>query len=183
MDEKPALRSRLKAARARRDDAELDRLGRLIVREGVARANGAHVVAAYAAVGDEPPTRRLIDELNDAGHLVLLPIVAAGGLAWGRYDGWDALLERRGLLEPNGEPAFDLRDADVVFAPALAVDRSGNRLGRGGGHYDRALAAVPRERIVALVFSDEMVDVVPVEPHDVPVGAALTPDGLVVVTS
>lgn len=180
MDDKPALRSRLKAARARRDDAELDRLGRLIARAGVGLAMDATVVAAYVAVGHEPPTRQLIDELAESGHTVLLPVVTTSGLAWGTYDGWDALVERRGLLEPAGAAVADLRDAEVVFAPALAVDRFGNRLGRGGGYYDRALAAIARERIVALVFSDEVLDVVPADVHDVPVGAALTPDGLVV---
>jgi len=183
MEDKPALRSRLKAARARRDDAELHRLGLLIARGGVGLAKDASVVAAYVAVGDEPPTRQLIDELAASGRTVLLPIVTTSGLAWGRYDGWDALVQRRGLLEPAGESAVDLRDADVVFAPALAVDRSGHRLGRGGGYYDRALAAIARERIVAVVFSDEVLDVVPADVHDVPVGAALTPDGLVGVTS
>jgi 5-formyltetrahydrofolate cyclo-ligase len=180
MEAKPVLRSRLRAARARRDQAELARLAGLIAREGMARAADAAVVAAYVAVGDEPPTQRLVDALAEAGRTVLLPIVTPTGLAWGRYDGPDALTERRGLLEPTGEIGADLQAAQVVFAPALAVDRAGNRLGRGGGHYDRALAGVPRERIVAVVFSDEVLDVLPAEPHDIPVGFALTPDGVVV---
>jgi 5-formyltetrahydrofolate cyclo-ligase len=179
MEDKAALRSRLKAARALRDRDELTRLGDLIARAGAGRARGASVVAAYAAVGDEPPTRPLLDLLVDAGSTVLLPVVTPAGLAWARYDGWAALTDRRGLLEPRDEPTAAIDDAEVVFAPALAVDRAGNRLGQGGGHYDRALAGVPRERIVAIVFSDELIDVVPAQPHDVPVGAALTPEGLV----
>lgn len=180
--DKVALRSRLKAARARRDQAELDRIAELIARGGVTHAGEATVVAAYVAVGDEPPTRRLIEELVGSGRTVLLPVVTPTELVWGRYDGWDALIEHGGLQEPTADPDVDLRDADVVFAPALAVDRSGNRLGRGGGYYDRALAGLPREHLVAVVFSDEVIGVVPVEPHDVPVGFALTPDGLVVVS-
>ena len=179
MDDKPALRSRLKAARARRDQAELDRLGELLARGGVAHAGDADVVAAYVAIGDEPPTRPLIEELAASGRTVLLPVVTPTGLAWGRYDGWAGLAEQHGLLEPTADTELDLRGAGVAFTPALAVDRSGNRLGRGGGYYDRALANVPRDRIVAVVFSDEVLDVVPAEPHDVPVGFALTPDGLV----
>jgi 5-formyltetrahydrofolate cyclo-ligase len=183
MDVKPALRSRLKAARTRRDQAELNRLAELIAREGVTRTGGAAVVAAYVAVGDEPPTRPLIDRLVGVGCTVLLPIVTPVGLSWGRYDGWDALVPRRGLPEPVDDSTLPIGEADLVFAPALAVDRLGHRLGRGGGYYDRAVVGVARERLVAVVFSDEVLDVVPVEPHDVRVGAALTPDGLVVFPS
>lgn len=183
MDDKPGLRRQLKAARALRVQAELDRVAEQVAGAGMTCAGDADVVAAYAGVGDEPPTRRLLDRLMTSGRTVLLPIVTPAGLTWARYDGWDALARRDGLLEPTGTASAALDRVDVVFAPALAVDRRGNRLGRGGGHYDRALADVPRERVVAVVFSDEVIDVVPAEPHDVPVGAALTPEGLVVLTS
>jgi 5-formyltetrahydrofolate cyclo-ligase len=138
-------------------------------------------VAAYASVGDEPPTRLLLDALAAAGISVWLPIVSSDSLDWGRYDGWAALRERRGLLEPAdvARPELRVSDCGAVLAPALAVDRLGNRLGRGAGYYDRALAGVARERILAVVFTDEVLDVVPAEPHDLPVGAALTPDGVV----
>ena len=179
MDDKPVLRSRLKAARMRRDHAELDRLAELIAREGLARAADANVIAAYAGVGTEPPTHALLDALAAAGRTVLLPIVAATDVRWGSYEGWQELRRHRGLLEPTAETTDDIGSVELVFAPALAVDRSGNRLGRGGGYYDRALAGVPRARIVAVVFADEVLDVVPVEAHDIRVGAALTPDGLI----
>jgi 5-formyltetrahydrofolate cyclo-ligase len=179
MDDKRVLRSRLKAARARRDQSELTRLAESIAHMGVAHAADAVAVAAYAGVGDEPPTRPLIDALVTAGHVVLLPVVTPDGLAWGSYVDWDTLVERRGLLEPRKQAAAGIETVGLVFAPALAVDRQGNRLGRGGAHYDRALIGVPRERIVAVVFADEVLDVVPTEAHDVRVGAALTPDGVI----
>lgn len=179
MDDKPVLRSRLKAARTRRDHAELNRLAELIAREGMSRAGAASVIAAYAGVGTEPPTRALLDALTGAGRTVLLPVVTPTGAMWGRYEGWQALRQRSGLLEPTGETTADISSVDLVFAPALAVDRSGHRLGRGGGYYDRALVSVPRTRIVAVVFADEVLDVVPVQAHDIRVGAALTPEGLI----
>jgi 5-formyltetrahydrofolate cyclo-ligase len=73
-----------------------------------------------------------------------------------------------------------IASAEIVFVPALAVDATGARLGRGGGSYDRALrrvgAGVP---VIALLYAGEIVPAVPTEPHDHPVTAALTPDGLV----
>ena len=69
----------------------------------------------------------------------------------------------------------------MILVPALAVDRTGVRLGRGAGFYDRSLPlADPAARLVAVVRDDELVDHLPAEPHDVRMTHALTPrDGLV----
>ena len=69
---------------------------------------------------------------------------------------------------------------DVLLVPALAVDRAGVRLGRGGGSYDRALRRA-RGLVVALLHDGELVDVLPAEPHDVAVHVAALPSGLVTV--
>jgi 5-formyltetrahydrofolate cyclo-ligase len=62
--------------------------------------------------------------------------------------------------------------------PALAVDHSGARLGRGRGFYDRTLVLRdPNARLVAVVRDEELLDEVPHEPHDVPMTHALTPRG------
>jgi 5-formyltetrahydrofolate cyclo-ligase len=84
----------------------------------------------------------------------------------------------RGLAEP-GEPRRGpeaVARADVVLAPALAVDHAGNRLGRGGGSYDRALARVtPLIPVIALLYDAELLGHVPAESHDTPVRAAVRP--------
>ena len=133
---------------------------------------GAGRVAAYVSVGTEPGTRALLRP----GWL--LPVLLPGGdLDWAEYDG-DLARTGRGLLEPTG-PRLGV-DAvtccEVVLVPALAVDRRGHRLGRGGGSYDRAL---PRAGglTVALLHDGELVGQLPAEPHDVPVRAAATPSG------
>ena len=129
-------------------------------------------VAAYVSVGTEPSTR----ELLRPGWL--LPVLLPGGdLDWIAYDGRLAPADR-GLLEPVGERlgVAAVATCDLVLVPALAVDLHGNRLGRGGGSYDRALARA-RGLTVALLHDGELVDDVPVELHDVPVGAAVTPSG------
>jgi 5-formyltetrahydrofolate cyclo-ligase len=64
----------------------------------------------------------------------------------------------------------------LVLVPGLAVDRSGTRLGRGAGHYDRSLPQVRAGVPTVMVLNDEeLVDVLPAEPHDRPVTAALLP--------
>ncbi len=114
----------------------------------------------------------------------LLPVLLDDDdLDWAAYDGHLAP-GRRGLLEPVG-PRLGvdaIAACDLVLVPALRVDRSGNRLGRGGGSYDRALARATG-LTVALLHDDELVEAVPHESHDVPVNAVATPgQGLVMLT-
>lgn len=83
--------------------------------------------------------------------------------------------------EPNGTvlPPEALEEADLVIAPALAVDPQGNRLGRGAGWYDRALARrKPGCPLIAVCWPWEVLDTdLPAEPHDVPANGVLTPEG------
>jgi 5-formyltetrahydrofolate cyclo-ligase len=179
VESKAQWRARLRAARAAREEAARRADGELLAETAAGLWSGVAQVAAYAAVRDEPPTRPLLDRLTAAGVRVLLPVVDGAGLSWAAYTGWEELRRSdRGLLEP-APPRSDLgaEAADVVLVPALGVDRAGHRLGRGAGYYDRALTSVPTSRLVAVVFDDELVDVLPVEPHDVDVGAALLPLG------
>ena len=148
-------------------------------------------VCAYASFGTEPDTTGLIQTLTERGARVLLPVLMPNAdLDWAVYD---ARFEvgRLGLREPAGERlgAEAIRAADVVLVPALAVSPTGQRLGRGGGSYDRALARLTthqddephgsRPWVCALVYDHELGATFPVEPHDQPVDAACTPNRLV----
>ncbi|WP_030169139.1 5-formyltetrahydrofolate cyclo-ligase [Spirillospora albida] len=147
---------------------------------GVPEVEMAGTVAAYVSIGSEPDTRGLLFALWKRGTYVLLPqLLPDGDLDWASYEGPDSLAPGpRGLPEPT-EPARGpeaVASADVVLVPALAVDRAGMRLGRGGGSYDRALARVgPAILTVALVYDADLVDVLPGEAHDRPVRAVVTP--------
>jgi len=181
MEAKRLLRSRLTSARAARPGAELVAAGATLADHAASAWFSTGTVAAYAATGTEPPTRPALDRLSALGVNVLLPVIVDIELRWAPYDGWERLVPGPlGLLQPSGPllPVDVLRDVDVVAAPALAVDRHGHRLGRGGGYFDRALAAVRPSSVVAVVFDDEVLDEVPVEEHDRVVGAVLTPSGL-----
>ncbi|HYB46153.1 MAG TPA: 5-formyltetrahydrofolate cyclo-ligase, partial [Streptosporangiaceae bacterium] len=140
----------------------------------------AGTVAAYYSVGTEPDTRALVYALWKRGTYVLLPLLCPDGdLDWASYEGPDSLVPGpHGLAEPAEPPrgADAVARADAVLAPALAVDQAGNRLGRGGGSYDRALARVgPLIPVIALLYDAELLGHVPAEPHDTPVRAAVRP--------
>ena len=146
---KAELRAKLLAARrgvsdeVQADEARLldQHLERLVPR--------GSTVCAYAPVGTEPGTLGMLDALLRRAGRVLLPAArtAADGtplpLRWGEYRPGALTRGRWGLLEPQDPllPASALAEAVVVLVPALAVDRRGVRLGRGGGFYDRSLGA------------------------------------------
>jgi len=176
---KAELRTRLRAARAARDDAARDEAGARLAAHAAAFPSAT--VAAFVGTKTEPPTLPLLDALRAAGRRVLLPVLREDmDLEWAPFAGAGALRPARlGLLEPAG-PSSGLdavRAADLVLAPALAVDADGRRIGQGGGSYDRALerAGAP---VVAVVFDDEVLDgPIPVEAHDRGVAGVLTPGG------
>ena len=118
---------------------------------------------------------------TELGARVLLPVIPTQGrvLEWAVYTG-ELEAGRFGLSHPIGPRLGPtaIGTADAVVVPALAVDRGGIRLGRGGGYYDRALVhARPDAVLVTVVFDDERVDRLPREVHDRPVAAVVTPSG------
>lgn len=184
---KISLRDQLLTTRHRRGLAEVGRAARALAEVLLAapEVRRAATVAAYVSVGSEPGTGPLLEGLREAGKRVVLPVLLPDGdLAWAAYHGPRSLAPaRRGLLEPVGERLEPeaVATADAVLVPGLAVDRTGMRLGRGGGSYDRALARVPVGTFTcALLYDDEVLPpgAVPVQAHDRPVAAAATPDGL-----
>ena len=148
----------------------------------------AGTIAAYYSVGAEPDTRGLVYALWKRGSYVLLPLLRPDGdLDWASYEGagLPGPGARAGCFEPGEPPRGPgaVARADAVLVPALAVDRAGNRLGRGGGSYDRALARVgPLVPLLALIYDAELLDHVPAEPHDVRVRAVASPGAGVTVT-
>jgi 5-formyltetrahydrofolate cyclo-ligase len=179
---KAGLRSQVLAARSRLSADQRAAAGRLIrdALLSLPEVQMAGTIAAYYSVGTEPDTRGLVYALWKRGTYVLLPLLRDDGdLDWASYEGPDSLVAGpRGLREP-GEPPRGVQAvarADVVLVPALAVDRAGHRLGRGGGSFDRALARVgPLIPVIALLYDGELIGRVPAEPHDVPVRAAVCP--------
>ncbi|HTX95180.1 MAG TPA: 5-formyltetrahydrofolate cyclo-ligase [Mycobacterium sp.] len=186
---KAALRERLLAARRGvADDVRGAEARRLRDQLEPAVSSGS-TVCAYVPVGSEPGSIELVDMLLRRSGRVLLPVARLGAdgaampLRWAEYRPGTLICGRWGLLEPPEPwlPASAVAEAGLVLVPALAVDRSGVRLGRGQGFYDRSLDRCnPQARLIAVVRDTELIDELPAEPHDIPMTHALTPQaGLV----
>ena len=182
---KIAMRDQLVTARNKRTLVERSEVARALADQLLAstEVRRAATVAAYVSIGSEPGTGLLLRDLTAAGKRVILPVLLSDGdLDWAAYTGDAALAPARlGLLEPTGPRLGTdaIGTPDVVLVPGLAVSSSGQRLGRGGGSYDRALGRVPVGTFTCVLLHDDEVGLdVPVEPHDRRVTAAATPSGI-----
>ena len=168
---KAELREELLTARRARTVEELA-AARAAIRGHVLGHVDSDCVAAYEPLRTEPGSVELLAELAARGVRVLVPVTRPDrDLDWAP---WTAA----GRGASIGMTA--VASAGLVLVPALAVAPDGTRLGRGGGSYDRALHRLPDSAVtVALVFHDELRPDLPRDPWDVPVAAAVTPEGWV----
>ena len=126
----------------------------------------AKMVMAFAPMGDEPD----IEPLLCKTRATALPRWAGDGYEPAKITNLteDICPGRFGVREPaSGCSSLDWSEIDVMLIPGLAFDAEGNRIGRGGGFYDRFLANVQVVK-VGLCYDDLILQKIPNEPHDVP---------------
>lgn len=124
----------------------------------------AHTVMAFASMPSEPDTDGLFARLERDGKVMVLPRIVGDALEPALVgDGTRAAVW--GIREPQG-PAVDPVSIDLVIVPGVAFTLAGGRLGHGKAYYDRFL---PRTRAftVGACFDEQVVDELPLEPHDV----------------
>jgi 5-formyltetrahydrofolate cyclo-ligase len=137
----------------------------------------AKIVATYISYGTEPQTTDINEALFREGKSVLIPSTLKDkSIEWKVWDGSHKSLKRNGkVLESTGEIFTELNQIEVVIVPSLCIDREGNRIGQGGGSYDRALAKLSAWK-VGLVGAGELTQQqLPTESHDQRLDAAATP--------
>ncbi len=169
---KRALRVQARQAAARRgaDSDQAAAAGRaLLAQPELVRSR---TVSLYMSFGDELPTAAILRELSARGRRIALPRVSGtdSGLELGLFTDCAALVPGyRGLLEPAPDaPALPVEEVDLFVVPGLLFDRSGRRLGRGAGHYDRLLARARDAALrVGLCYAEQVVDELPESSWDV----------------
>jgi 5-formyltetrahydrofolate cyclo-ligase len=134
----------------------------------------ATVIAAYWPSGHEADPLPLLQYAHRLGKKIALPRFEHGTGAmsfhvWAPDQPTDC---HRGYVMP--EAGAPLAHPDLIFAPLIGFDHALNRLGQGGGFYDRAFAAYPHAIKIGIAWSVQEVTQLPVEPHDIPLDAILT---------
>ena len=141
------------------------------------------VVAGYWPIRSELSPLRLMEELARDHSATALPVTPGPGEVL-RFREWrqgEALVDGlHGTREPDPKAAEAV--PEIVLVPLLAFDLRCHRLGYGGGYYDRTIAALrrrnPETRALGIAYIEQRVDRLPVEAHDAPLDAILTPDTL-----
>lgn len=143
-------------------------------------------IALYLSNDSELDTSLLIKELWTKNHLVYLPVIHPFNgttLYFQRYEENSPMRANRyAILEPklNCSQICPLQDLDYLLMPLVAFDSHGNRLGMGGGFYDKTLARYHNEnwqkpQLIGLAHQCQHVESLPVEPWDVPLNFIITP--------
>jgi len=144
----------------------------------------AVTVVAYMSLPDEVATQALLTAALAQGKHVVLPVARAGVLTWYAVPGLDRSLFTPGafgIAEPRATlPQWQPQAAATPvmwLVPGVAFDRTGRRLGRGAGYYDRALrAAGAVHGTIGLAFAGQLCDHVPAEDHDWTLESVVTPE-------
>lgn len=181
-DEKARLRQRAfeqRGAIVRADWADMAKAAALHFLDGVPLSAG-QVVALYWPIRDEIDCKPLLTALVDSGQPVCLPVVLGDGeplqlRLW--EEGQPLYPSGFGTLAP-AETA-PVVEPDIVVIPLLAFDKLGTRLGYGKGYYDRTLARLSNKPLlVGYAFSDQELDFIPRESHDMPLDILVTEAGV-----
>lgn len=146
----------------------------------IAQKKAQHI-ALYLSFDGEISTNLLIERLWQQGKQVYLPLLhpfSQGQLLFLAYTP-DSLMQKNtfGILEPQLDVRriIHLEELDIIFTPLVAFDRKGNRLGMGGGFYDRTLQGWQNKHFipVGLAHSCQQVDTLPTELWDIPLAHIL----------
>ncbi len=149
------------------------------------QSTGPAVVAAYLAFDGEPDLLPLLEELDELGVRLALPVVTERpGKAVISFRRWACgsglQLNRYGIAEPAGTQEMRVTEIDLVLIPLVGWDRQGGRLGMGASFYDRLFqpfAELDRPRRMGVAYELQCVDRLPREPWDIGLHDVFTENG------
>ena len=142
----------------------------------------ATTVLAFSSFGSELPMLPLIGALVERGVRVGLPVITGTDIVARAWRPGDPTVETSfGALEPADGAPIEPSAIDVTLTPAVAVDRTGRRVGYGGGFYDRFLLRTRSDAVrVAVVLAEQLVDEdLPAGAFDLRVDAIVTPNEVI----
>ena len=136
------------------------------------------VVAGYSPMGSEISPMLAMEEARAVGRIVAFPAFSNPAKPFRFLAGDPAEPGAFGFLQPKRRAP--VVEPDLIFVPLIAVDAKGTRLGRGKGHYDRALGHLKKSgaKLIGVGWSMQRIDtVIPCDPWDIPLHGFASPDG------
>ena len=137
--------------------------------------NEVECIALFAAMWDEVPTTQVLERWRMMGKRVVVPRVEGDIMRYYDYHP-DRMTEGAyGIIEPVGDKEVAAEDIDLMIVPARAFTPNGDRLGRGGGFYDKYMSLSDFRAVkYGVAFACQVFDSLPVDPHDIPVDGVFT---------
>ena len=174
---KAELRQTQRTTRAARSPGDQHRASEAVIRHLVAQLQGQNdlKVAAFMAVRGEIDLAALRVALPELAWYIPKVVERDGPLLFGRWDPSSLVTGAFGILEPSGE-LVGVDTLDRVLAPGLAFTREGDRLGMGGGFYDRTLNGYGG-RVIGVAYEEEVLETIPSGAHDRRVDSLVSPSG------
>ncbi len=168
--EKEILRKKIKQTKRKYNEDELKALGQkaMIQLEKLPQFIEAKTIFIYWSLPDEVPTHELIEKYRREKKF-LLPRVVGDYLELREYTGIESLETGSSfkLREPNGPVFSDFDSIDLAVVPGVAFTSTGERIGRGGGYYDRILPLLKNALTVGVAFPFQLLPRVPFDSLDV----------------
>lgn len=180
-EQKKTLRKEMAALRSEMSKDERDKLSREVIQKLLSHPvyKNAKSVMAYASMPEEIQLGELFDDAFNTEKKLSIPFIV------GRGNMRPVLLPSRDVLEvgdfgiltvrQENRKFVDVKEIDCVIVPGAAFDRKGNRLGKGGGYYDRFLKLAVNAKKIAPAFDFQLVENVPITPSDCGVDVIITP--------
>lgn len=180
IEEKKILRKKMRSMRESMPKEDRDKASHEIVSRLIENSvyQQSTTIMAYASMPEEIQLNELFDHAFANNKILAIPLIIGRGtmrpvflptiedLVVGDFGIMTVRQDCRTFVEFN--------DIDCIIVPGAAFDRQGNRLGLGGGYYDRFLKRVPNAKRIALAFDYQLIDSVPAESHDTKMNIIIT---------
>lgn len=171
-----SLMKKIRAEKAKEEESEEDLLANFLclereIKTETSRAGTRLNYFVYLSYSSEAPTDKLITTLLENGNGVYCPRIDGKSMSVIPFSE-ETILSIYGIREPLGE-AYE-GEIDCIIVPLLAVDRKGNRLGYGGGFYDRFFKKYAKAKRIAYCYDFQIVNDIPTETFDEKVDIIVT---------
>ena len=180
MASKKILRREFLAKRATIPIAERDRISHVLIEKFLATEtyHAAKVLMAYASTPDELQLHELFAACFADKKILAIPLIVGKGIMRAvevpDFDSLEIGAFNILTVKKNLRRFIEPAQIDCVIVPGAAFDKTGGRLGLGGGYYDRFLPQAVNAKKIALAYDFQVVETLPLESHDAKVDAALT---------
>ncbi|WP_340677536.1 5-formyltetrahydrofolate cyclo-ligase [Paraglaciecola sp.] len=181
------LRRQFRALRQQLTDAQQEQAAHALLTKclNAPAVCAANTIACYLTNDGEINPKYLIEWCWQQHKSVLLPILhptLPGHLVFIEYQSNSLMIKNKyGIPEPEymAEKVVTLSNIDIIFTPLVAFDSTGNRLGMGGGYYDRTLASLSHQphatQVLGLAHDCQQAATLPIQSWDIPLHGIITP--------